>query len=241
MFKYKGLTKVVNFFCSLKKQYMRDIILDVDGVLILSTKIGINSLITAIQSCNLNMPSVNQIKCLWGHHLETELLPALAKELKWPKNSELNVLESFYEVTLKIKYPKQENLSSQLRAISKRCKLGIATNRDLDSLIFRLEQHEIDPGIFSHIQTAGSSISKPDPRFFDSFWNGAGFKPERVVFIGDSITYDLGVAKAHQPELRFAAITSGMHSFGEFLKAGVKCQYIFQTTEQALNAQYLFL
>lgn len=219
---------------------MKDVIFDADGVILLSTEIGINSLIKAAIICNLRAPSVRQVKALWGHHLESKMIPALKRDLDWPDNAESKILNAFYDISLKCKFPVQENLAAQLLTMSKRCKLGIASNRDLISLIFRLEEQGIDPGLFSHIQTADSGVCKPDPRVFDSFWNGAGFKPERTVFIGDSIAYDLAVAKAHQPELKFAAITSGMHTFGEFIKAGMKCQNIFKTTNEALDAHYLF-
>lgn len=219
---------------------MKDIIFDADGVILLSTDIGINSLIAAVKSCDLCVPSVKQVKALWGHHLESEMIPALAKELSWPENCELSILSSFYAISSKVKYPVQKNLELQLKNLAKRCKLGIASNRDIQSLVFRLEEQGIDPALFSQIQTADAGVSKPDPRVFSFFWNGAGFSPNRTVFIGDSITYDLAAAKAHQPELKFVAITSGMHSFGEFMRAGVKCQNIFKTTERALDSHYLF-
>lgn len=219
---------------------MRDIILDADGVIILSTEVGINSLITAVKKNNLLAPSLRQVRAHWGRHLERDLIPSLAKELSWSNNEAQSILDAFHDISLKLKYPKQKNLSAQLKALSIRCRLGIASNRDLDSLIFRLEEQGLDPSIFTHIQTADNDVSKPDPKFFNSFWNGAGFKAERTVFIGDSIIYDLGAAKAHEPELRFAAITSGMHSFAEFLRAGVSCPYIFKTTERALDSPYLF-
>ncbi len=232
--------KDINLFCSFKKSSMKDIIFDADGVILLSTEIGINSLIEAAKICRLRVPSIKQVKVLWGHHLESEMIPALKKELDWPENSEPLILNAFHDISLKCKYPEQKTLADKLLAMSKRCKLGIASNRDIQSLVFRLEEQGIDPALFSHIQTADAGVSKPDPRVFSSFWNGAGFRPNRTVFIGDSITYDLAAAKAHQPELAFAAITSGMHSFGEFMRAGVKCQNIFKTTERALDSQYLF-
>lgn len=219
---------------------MKDFIFDVDGVLLDSIDIGIHSLIEAAKRSRVKLPTVNMIKQLWGHGLETSLVPILADSLKWPLEKDQEVIQFFYEISHTQKYPIKKGLAETLEELSTtRCKLGIVSNRDMSSLEYRFREQNIDLSIFSHIHTPDKGARKPNPAVFNHFWNGAGFTPKNTVFIGDSIEHDLAVARAHQPQLCFVAITSGLHSISDFIKAGVKSRHIFSKVEDVFRASYI--
>jgi HAD superfamily hydrolase (TIGR01549 family) len=218
---------------------MKDLIFDVDGVLLISTNIGITSLIEAAKQAGVTPPTFNMVKDLWGHGLEISLVPILANSLDWPLNKDREVIERFYEISYAQKYPVQSGLVDDLKRMSRSRRLGIVTNRDIGSLRYRFEEQGIDLNIFTHIHTPESGVRKPNPKVFDHFWNGAGFKPENTIFVGDSIEHDLVAARTHSPQITFAAITSGLHGIGEFIRAGVKCTNIFANVQDLLKAKYL--
>jgi len=169
----------------------RDIIFDDDGVLFLSINSGINLFLKAIKKCNVLSPNFQTVKKLWGMNLEKSLIPILAESFFWNKDQEKQILQEFYEISNLITYPLQPGLSLALQNMSHERRLGILTNRDLNSLLFRLDEQKIKPEWFVHIHTADNGVSKPDPKVFHQFWNGAGFSPTNTIFIGDSIDHDL--------------------------------------------------
>lgn len=207
---------------------IESIIFDADGVLLLSTEISMDVLIEVIKICELLTPTRALLRELWGKRLEEELLPAVAQKLEWPEGSIQLVRNLFIDTVNVIKYPSQPGLITMFDDLLKRrCRLGIVSNRDTKSLFWRLEQQGLDVGVFDYIQTATPELSKPNPEMFNHFWNGAEFKPETTLFVGDSINYDLKAAQLHSPPLRFAAIISGVNTRQEFLRAGVKLQHMF--------------
>lgn len=207
---------------------VKQIIFDADGVLLLSTEAGINCLIRAINLLDLPSPSFEEVKKIWGKRLEAELIPSLAESLSWPKGSVQSLKNLFLDLSNEIVYPNQPDLVPALEFLASRYKLGIASNRDAKSLFWRLSQQLIDIKLFSHIETADSGISKPDPRFFKPFWNGPGFQPESTLYVGDSVSHDLGAALAHKPPLSFVAIASDKKSFNDFIEAGLSVSRIFK-------------
>jgi len=232
--------KVINLFVIYKYiKQMKDFIFDADGVLLNSTKAVFEALIEAAKQLGLKAPTLAMIKALWGHEFENFLIPNLAEKLNWPLDKDREVIELFYELSYAQKYPLQIGLVDELKRMASRCRLGIVSNRDRASLERRFLEQKIDINIFAHIHTPEMGVRKPDPKVFDYFWNGAGFKPESTIFVGDSIEHDFIAAMSHHPPICFVAITSGLHSMAEFLLVGVKRTHIFKKVEDVFQAQYL--
>jgi len=122
-------------------------------------------------------------------------------------------------------------------ALSRR--LGIISNRDHNSLKYRLAEQGINLDMFNHVHTPEKGLRKPDPRVFNHFWSVAGFDPKNTIFIGDSIEHDLMAAKSHNPPISFIAITSGLHDMDDFIKAGVKGVHVFASVLDFFQAKYL--
>ncbi|MDD2680943.1 MAG: HAD family hydrolase [Patescibacteria group bacterium] len=207
----------------------KNVIFDVDGVLLWSTMVGINTLIKAISMCGLRQPSFDELRLMWGYRLEAELIPLLAKKLNWPDGSNQKVINLFLDLSYDVTYDHQPGLIKSLESLVERgYQLGIVTNRDAEGLIWRLEQQGISMDLFRHIQTPDKGFSKPDPRAFHYFWQNLNFKPDETLYVGDSIAHDLEVARRHDPTLSFAGITSGLHTYSEFVQAGVSKACIFK-------------
>jgi len=206
----------------------KNVIFDVDGVLLWSVEIGINTLIKAISICELKEPSFNDLRLMWGFRLKEELIPILSAKLDWPIGSEERVANLFLDLSNDITYPRQPGLIKSLESLVKHgYQLGVATNRDMKSLVWRFEQQGIKAGFFRHIQTPDGGFGKPDPRVFHHFWYSLGFNPQETLYVGDSIAHDLLASLKNDPPLAFVGITSGLHTRDEFIQAGVPKTHIF--------------
>lgn len=213
----------------------KNVIFDVDGVLLWSTKLGISILIRAIGVCGLKKPSFDELRLLWGCKLETELIPSLSQKLNWEEGVEAQVVKLFLDLSNLVPYPFQPGLAECLEDLIRRdYQLGIVTNRDLSSLLKRLNQQGIGIDLFRHVQAPDNGFSKPDPRVFYPFWNKFQFNKEETIYVGDSIRYDFNLVAQNYPELAFVAIASGLHTRKEFLEVGVPDTHIFNNVLEFL-------
>jgi len=205
-----------------------NVIFDADGVLLVSTEAGINTLLKAISICELKGPNFDQLRLIWGCRLETELIPLLSKKYSWPIGSEKQVIDLFLDLSNDVNYPSQPKLAKLLESlVDNGYQLGVATNRDAKGLIWRFSQHGIKTNLFKHVQTPEGGFSKPDPRVFHHFWYALNFNPGETLYVGDSIAHDLEVTRRSSPLLSFAGITSGLHTREEFIGVGVPKTHIF--------------
>ncbi len=212
----------------MKKQ--KNLIFDVDGVMLLSTQPGMEGIRQAAEFFGLNKPPFSEIKKHWGKKLEEGIIPALGDLMGWSEQQRHDVLQKFLALSrTTMVYPEQPELMPMLIALKQQgYRLGVITNRDPESLYFRFNQHKIHTHLFEHIHVAhnGNAI-KPSPRVFDQFIK-LGFNPADTLFIGDSVADDLAAAIAHEPPFKFAGIISGVSSMAEFVKAGVPVTHIFK-------------
>ncbi len=200
-------------------------IFDFDGVLVFSVEITFKCIIEAAKEVDVPLPSFNILKESWGKNFHDDLFPNLAEKLNWSHLEMENVLENFLRKNEELVYPMPSSIFTFLKKASHRKDLAILTNRSLESLIACAYKYSIDLTLFKIIICAQDSLYKPNPKIFEPFWQ-VNYKPNEVIFIGDSIVFDLGTAKNHQPEIDFIAISSGLHEENEFLKAGVLKEFI---------------
>ncbi|MCF7860105.1 hypothetical protein K9M09_00590, partial [Patescibacteria group bacterium] len=85
----------------------KNVIFDADGVLLVSTEAGINTLLKAISMCGLKGPSFDQLRLMWGHRLEAELMPLLSEKFSWPIGAQKQVIELFLDLSNDVVYPSQ--------------------------------------------------------------------------------------------------------------------------------------
>jgi len=87
----------------------------------------------------------------------------------------------------------------------------------------------LDLNIFSHVQTIDNYHEhKPSGKVFNPLFRHAlqtaGYKPENVIYFGDTVQYDYGAVKNAQANgamVKFVGVCSGIHTFDEFVAAGL--------------------
>lgn len=200
---------------------IKNVIFDVDGVLLISTEVGMAALTKAANHYRLPLPNFSFLKKNWGKNLETELLPICKRSLGWREGSVELVLKKFLEISEDTTYHLPEGLVPALEILSKDFTLGIATNRNLESMKKRFEQSGLDFSFFKYFNDIQKhKFTKPDPRIFNFLWE-YGCLPEETIFVGDTIAYDLAAARNNFPAIKFVGITSVLHDAEEFENAGV--------------------
>ncbi len=138
------------------------------------------------------------------------------------------VKEAFLEENKKLIYPLPDSISDFLIKASETKDLVILSNRDLKSLIACSHRQGIDLNLFKRIICPQNGLYKPNPKTFSVFWE-LGYKPEKSLFIGDSIVHDLNAARSHLPVIDFVAISSGLHEKSDFIAAGVPNELILES------------
>lgn len=202
-------------------------IFDFDGVLVFSVKITFDCIIESARKIGIKEPSFLLLRKLWAKNFE-ELFRNLAMELNWTYLEKNNVLANFLDKNQNLVYPLPQSIYDFLKKASLTKDLAILTNRSLENLITCAYRYSIDLNLFKLIVCGGNGLYKPNPEILKDFWQ-ANYKPEEVIFIGDSIIYDFMTTKNHQPEIDFIAISSGLHEENEFLQVGIPHEYILQS------------
>jgi FMN phosphatase YigB (HAD superfamily) len=104
--------------------------------------------------------------------------------------------------------------------------VGLLTNRSNSSLQQVMTQAKIPEKLFNKIQTTDHwQHHKPSGRAFGPFANWAtshGFKPEHMVYFGDTISQDLRATQNYEWPIDFVGVVSGVNTREEFLEAGVQ-------------------
>ncbi len=202
-------------------------VFDYDGVLVFSVRVTFQCIIESAREVGVLMPSFKLLKESWGKNIDDDLFPKLAEKLNWTYVQREYVLENFLIKNQKLSYPLPDSIDDFLRKASLKKDLAILTNRTLESLIASAYKSSIDLKLFKEIVFPINGLHKPNPQMFNSFWQN--YKPEELVFIGDSIAFDLMTAKNHKPEIDFIAIVSGLHEKNEFIQSGVSPRYILNS------------
>lgn len=211
------------------------IIFDYDGVLVDSVLVTFKAIIEAVRELNVKEPDFELLKEKWGICFNKNLFPDLAKELGWSFLQQRYILESFFNKNAQLIYPLPDSINQCLKTLKERdYKLAILTNRKLESLIYYSYKSNLNLDVFESIVCPQNGLFKPDPKVFNYFWQ-KGHSPEKTVFIGDSIKFDLASASSHLPEIDFIAITSGLNDKCDFIKAGVEPELIFDNPSKILE------
>ncbi|MDD5290428.1 MAG: HAD family hydrolase [Patescibacteria group bacterium] len=202
------------------------IIFDFDGVLNNSTRSGMNYHIEVAKKASLNPPTKKILKLLWGMKWE-ELLNELAIWFNWPEGGVNRFKAAYnenYESHRYLSFKDIKKILEQLRGIP----MTIASSRDIKSMLQKMEEIGLNPEQFLCICSHSSSqFLKPDPRALEMAIDALLAKlvtRERIIFIGDTVNYDLAAAK--NARLTFIGVSSGASTIKDFLAAGVSREYI---------------
>lgn len=151
------------------------------------------------------IPDYALIYSHYGEDFKESVIPKMAKKNSWPESSVDNIITYAKEAFKEVNRQSNANLSEKLTSLKDRgYALGLVSNKSRDQVIRSLSKIGCDSKLFDFIKTGDDGIKKPDIRVFDAML--AGFQPEDVTLVGDSINYDYPMAK--EAGLGFVAIAT---------------------------------
>lgn len=224
-----------------KKNKIKAIIFDFDGVILDSTKIGMKRHIEAAKELNIKEPSIKLQKEHWGGVWKTGFLNAIASVLGWTNQEKAEFKKLNIKKAIATKYKPIPELNNTLNELHKKgIILTIVSSRNFESMRDRLKEIKIAIKIFDFIQTRDRyEVTKPDPRVFNPALDELkkrGIIPNQIVSVGDTINYDCKSAKDHVPKIQFIGITSGAATKQEFIDAGVNSKLIIESVAELPKA-----
>ncbi|MFZ2310805.1 MAG: HAD-IA family hydrolase [Patescibacteria group bacterium] len=209
------------------------VIFDVDGVLLDSVGRSVAALCRAITKHDLP-PHFNLITEKWGQPFKAVLIPALALAGKWPLYKQQLVerdLEVFFETSV---FGGAFGLKEKLQSLKDaNLALGVLTNRSDKMLEKAFTDLGLDSNIFDFLHSADCGVQKPNSQVFEKI--SEFYRPDEIIFVGDSIICDLPAAYNHEPAIDFVGITSAIHSKKNFISAGVPEDMIFDSVTDFID------
>ncbi len=218
---------------------IKAVIFDVDGVIINSFMAAFKRHCKIAKMLNLQPPSLEIFRQHFGKEWRKDFLSSLAYELKWPQGSVDKFLTEYLKDYHNFNYPPMPGAKETLLALYQQgIILAIVSNRLKITLNFRLKRAGLNPNIFCQILSPeDTKFRKPDPRVFNPLLQKLKQKnitPTEVVYIGDTVKYDLVTAQSHKPPLHFIGITSGATTKEEFLRAGLEEKFVISSLEKII-------
>lgn len=217
---------------SLKINKMKKKILafDLDGTLIDTTGMTFRRINKVLNELELPSLPDTVLRKYWGKkvkkffHFICKQAGANRKQRKAFSNRDLEIISNF-------KFEISEDLLLSLKILKKNgILLALITNRSLNGLKKMARESDVDlkqvRKLFDFVQTGNCyKHKKPDGRVFRPLlkWIQAqGLSVSDLVYIGDTIEYDLKAAQESKPKIDFVAVLSGLHEAEDFYKLGLK-------------------
>ena len=193
---------------------------DADGVLIDSTRKGIERHIIFAQKKGLPIPSIDTIRQHWGREWKKDFLPRLIRTMNWPDWTLKAMIEFVQENPEE--YPPIDGLPNMLTTLhDNKCQQAIVSNRKTSQIITLLDKAGIKRDVFEFIQGPDlpPCVKKPDPGVFAPTMALArkhGIAHDQIFYIGDTLAYDWLATQNNEPPIKFIGIVSGAQTREEF-------------------------
>lgn len=173
------------------------VLLDLDGTLVDSRALIIQSMTVAAQQAGIAVPADDAIRAIIGLSLEGALATLFPDE---SVTQRANLLEAYRTEALRLRadpndpetlFPGSHELVVELRDAG--YLLGIATGKAKRGALHFCDRYGM-AGWFDTIQTPDTNPSKPHPGMIESALKETGASRHRTVMVGDT-TYDLEMAR----------------------------------------------
>ncbi len=196
---------------------IKAIILDIDGVLLDSTKQLIKFHKMVAKLLGLRIPEDREFSVLWGRPIE-DFLKTL-----WPDadiNEYRRVAREIFDKEV-IKFPPIKGAKITLDKLKELgLKLGIVTGRRKKYTIKHMKEAGFDLNMFDVvISSEDTKKHKPRPEPILHACKLLKIKPEEAVYVGDSL---LDYQSAKRANVKFIAVLSGDFDEKEFRESGVE-------------------
>lgn len=200
-------------------------VFDFDGVLVDSTKLGVERFNIILDRLGLPSVSLEMLRKNWGAKL-VDVIDFICTEVGATDEQKRLFKEMEPEVSAQMPYQlTREMMEALLNLRLFNCYVGLITSRTNESFLQIAAKVGLSLKIFHQIQTANHFYHhKPDGRVFGPILNWAkvrGVEAEEVIYIGDTVDNDFAATQNCDPPLNFLGVVSGANTREEFLEAGV--------------------
>jgi len=209
-----------------KAKKIKIIIFDFDGPILDSFPGSVLNIKEILKKAGLVGVQDEFLKKVWGKSI-IDIFISIFKEYNW-NNSSITpekVTAEFFENTKNISHLERRGAVNFIQKLSQEKEVGMITNRESITLNRRFKSIGLDKEWFTQIIDGDYKFKKPDVRVFDPFLKK--FKKEEIIFVGDTIKYDLKVANA--AGIKFIATPAGPCSREDFINAGVPSENILSS------------
>ncbi len=219
---------------------IKAVIFDADGVIINSFMAAFQRHCKIAKELGFIPPPLELFRQHFGKEWQKNFIPALARKLNWPDGAVDKFINTYLQDYKDFNYPPMPKARETLLALHQQgIVLAIVSNRLKTTLNLRIKRAGLNPDIFYQILSPeDTNFRKPDPRVFDSLLQKLkqqkGILPMEVIYVGDTIEYDMKAAEKHNPPLHFIGITSGATTKEEFLQAGLEEKFIISSLEEII-------
>ena len=198
---------------------MRLVIFDLDGTLIDSEALIVQTVGEAFRAVNEPIPDEEAIRAISGITAR-DALAILAPQAD-PARVDV-LLESYvthYQArTASSREPMFSGAAQALERLQAAPEtiLAVATGKGYQSAVTLLEHHGII-GRFNSIETPTHNRGKPDPQMLETAMEKAGVDAARTVMVGDTV-HDMRMAKAGK--VKAIGVAWGYHAIDDLREAG---------------------
>ncbi len=210
--------------CLMEKKFF---IFDFDGVIVDSTRLGFKRFNLILKTMGLPAISDDFLRQHWGMKME-EIIDLICNCAEVGASQEEKEAFKAMEPGISSSMPyklEREMLEALLNLRISHIDIGLITSRTDKSLTEISNLVGLSLKTFNKIQTLNHFYHyKPDGRVFGPFINWAksrGIEPEQIVYIGDTIQFDLAATLDSDPKIDFIGVVSGVNTREDFLQAGV--------------------
>jgi len=199
---------------------MKLVIFDMDGTIVDSVALIVESVTTAFNGLGQAVPEDKVIRSISGLNLNIGI-SILAPDADDARVHELATSyknEYLKRVTTTLREPLFPGAEDVLNSLAKRddTLLAVATGKELHGAHRVLNTHDLVP-LFTSIQTPDTNLSKPNPEMIYSAMSAVGVEKMRTVMIGDT-NHDIEMAvNANVPSI---GVSWGFHEVDELEAAG---------------------
>jgi len=210
---------------------------DLDGTIIDTTGMTFRRINKVLNELDLPSLPDTVLRKYWGKKVK-KFFHFICKQAGATRKQKKEFFKKDTEIISNYKFEISKELLLSLKILKKNgILLALITNRSLNGLKKMAKESDVDikeiRKIFDFVQTGNCyRYKKPDGRVFRPLlkWVRAqGLSVTDLVYIGDTIDYDLKAAQESKPKVDFVAVLSGLHEEKDFIKLGLKAENIVKS------------
>ncbi len=209
------------------KTDIKAIIFDSDDTILDFSKVACPVIQEVGGILGMRIPHADEINQLWGIPLKTFI-----KKL-WPDVDIPKFKEHYYSIMDEKDFSEIPGAKDTIKTLNKDYTLGVLTTKPERLMLSNFKDAGFDLSFFKFMHGADHApYRKPDPKVFDKSLEVLGFKPENVLYVGDSM-FDMEAAI--NAGLNFVAVETGFYKRDDFIKNDLNENNIISSVKELPN------